>query len=82
MATLPPTDTAIESTVTTLRSLGQSVTRGPLQAVSFWTGVLAPLAYPLFLLGDLNARSLALLGVLVALNVAGLLLGRGYADRS
>lgn len=82
MATLPPTDTALESTVTTLRSLVGSLPRGPVQAVGFWTGVLVPLAYPLLLLGDLHARSLALLGVLVTLNVAGLLLGRDYADRS
>jgi hypothetical protein len=82
MATLPPSDSALESTATTLGSLVRSATRGPLQAVSFWTGVLAPLAYPPLLVGELTRQSLFVLCGVVALNVCGLLLGRGYSTQS
>ena len=65
-----------------LRSVAQSLAFRPLQFVGFWTGVLAPLAYPLLLYGGLDTQSLLLLIGVVVLNVAGLLLGRGYASRS
>ncbi|MFC7026683.1 hypothetical protein ACFQJ5_02270 [Halomicroarcula sp. GCM10025324] len=67
--------------LTGVRSLATAVTRGPLQGAAFWTGVVAPLAYPLFLFGELDSQSLVLLLGVVVLNVGGLLLGRGYADR-
>jgi hypothetical protein len=83
MPGLSPPDTSLASLPgATLRSAVASVTRRPLTCFAFWTGVLTPLAYPLFLLGDLNAQSLLTLSALVALNAAGLFLGRDYADRS
>ena len=82
MTDTPPFDTPAESTSRRVRSVARAVRRGPVQAVGFWTGVLAPLAYPLLLFGELTTRSLGLLCGVVALNVCGLLLGRGYADRS
>jgi len=51
----------------------------PLRFVGFWTGVLAPLAYPPLLFGGLDTGSLVLLIGVVVANVLGLLLGRGYA---
>jgi hypothetical protein len=62
-----------------LRSLVNSVALRPLRFVGFWTGVLAPLAYPLLLYGGLDAQSLFVLLGVVVLNIAGLLLGRGYS---
>jgi hypothetical protein len=53
----------------------------PVRFVAFWTGVLAPLAYPPLLLGQVDGQSVLLAGVLLA-NVLGLLLGRRYGDRA
>lgn len=85
MPKLSPPDTSLASLptdVTTLRSALTSVTLRPLSFFGFWTAVLAPLAYPLFLVGDLDSQSLLWLSGVVCLNVVGLLLGRDYADRS
>jgi hypothetical protein len=51
----------------------------PVRFLAFWTGVLAPLAYPPLLLGQVDGHSGLLAGVLIA-NAAGLLLGRRYGD--
>ncbi|MFC7019504.1 MULTISPECIES: hypothetical protein [Haloarcula] len=64
-----------------VRSLVQSLALRPLRFVGFWVGVLAPLAYPLLLFGGLDAQSLFVLLGVVVLNVAGLLLGRGYGGQ-
>lgn len=85
MPRLSPPDApfaSLPTDVAAVRSALASVTRRQLSFFGFWTGVLAPLAYPLFLLGDLDSRSLLLLLGVVCLNVVGLLLGRDYADRS
>lgn len=65
-----------------VRSFAQSLALRPLRFVGFWTGVLAPLAYPLLLYGGLDAQSLLLLVGVVALNVVGLFLGRGYNSQA
>lgn len=65
-----------------LRSAAQSLALRPLRFVGFWTGVLAPLAYPLLLYSGLDTQTLFVLIGVVLLNVAGLLLGRGYASHS
>ena len=66
----------------TVRSLARSLAIRPLQFAGFWTGVLAPLAYPVLLLGGLDAHSVLLLLGVVACNVLGLLLGREYRDHA
>ncbi|MFC6863102.1 hypothetical protein ACFQGE_06460 [Halomicroarcula sp. GCM10025817] len=82
MTNTPPFDTPAESTSGRVRSVARAVRYGPVETAGFWTGVLAPLAYPLLLVGQVTTQSLGLLCAVVALNVCGLLLGRGYADRS
>ncbi|MFC7018231.1 MULTISPECIES: hypothetical protein [Haloarcula] len=82
MANTPPFDSPAESPSGRFRSVAWAARRGPVETVGFWTGVLAPLAYPLLLVGELTTQSLGLLCAVVALNVCGLLLGRGYADCS
>lgn len=64
-----------------VRSFARTLALRPLQFAGFWTGVLAPLAYPLLLYGGLDTQSLLLLVGVVALNVAGLLVGRGYRSQ-
>lgn len=51
-----------------------------IQFVGFWIAVIAPLAYPPLLFTGLDTQTLFLLLGVVAVNVLGLLLGRGYAD--
>ncbi|WP_284010778.1 hypothetical protein [Haloarcula pelagica] len=57
----------------------RSMTVRPVRFLAFWTGVLAPLAYPPLLLGQVDGHSVLLAGVVLA-NVVGLLLGRRYGD--
>jgi hypothetical protein len=57
----------------------QSLTR-PLQFIAFWLAIVTPLAYPPLLLGGLDSGSFLVFVGVVALNVFGLLAGRGYGD--
>jgi len=57
----------------------QSLTR-PLQFIAFWLAIVTPLAYPPLLLGGLDSQSFLVFVGVVALNVFGLLAGRGYGD--
>lgn len=85
MSSVSPFNSAPESVPTeksSVESLFHSHALRPLQFIGFWTGVLAPLAYPPLLLGGLDASSIVLLLGVVAVNVFGLLLGRGYGDNS
>lgn len=58
--------------VTVLNSVESTV-----QVVAFWGAVVLPLGYPPLLYGGVDSRA-GLLVALVALNVACLVLGRGY----
>lgn len=60
-------------------SVVRSMAVRPARALAFWMGVLAPLAYPPLLLGQVDGHSGLLAGV-VLVNVVGLLLGRHYGD--
>jgi len=60
----------------------QSLAVRPLRFAAFWLGVLAPLAYPPLLLGGLDSQTFLVFVGVVALNVLGLLAGRGYGDRA
>ena len=68
-----PTDHAPDTSVV------RAMAVRPVRFLAFWTGVLAPLAYPPLLLGQVDGHSGLLAGVLIA-NAAGLLLGRRYGD--
>jgi len=57
----------------------RSLTR-PLQFVAFWLAIVTPLAYPPLLLGGLDSQTFLVFVGVVALNVFGLLAGRGYGD--
>ncbi|MBV0902039.1 hypothetical protein [Haloarcula salina] len=60
----------------------QSLAVRPLRFVAFWLAILAPLAYPPLLLGGLDSQTFLVFVGVVALNVFGLLAGRGYGDRA
>lgn len=64
---LAPTAAALQRLVAT-----------PIKAAGFWTAVAAPLAYPVLLAGGLHGHELSLLGMVLALNVVALVLGRDY----
>ena len=64
-----------------LRSVDlQSLTVRPLRVAAFWLGVITPLAYPPLLLGGLDSQRFLIFVGVVALNVFGLLAGRGHGD--
>lgn len=50
----------------------------PIKATAFWTAIVIPLAYPTLLAGGLTGSELPLLGLVLALNVVALVLGRNY----
>jgi hypothetical protein len=51
----------------------------PVQAIAFWTAVVAPLAYPTLLLSGLNGqRLLIVLASVFFVNVLGLVIGRNH----
>lgn len=60
-----------------VQTLQQLVTT-PIEATAFWTAVVIPLAYPALLAGGLTGNELSLLGMVLALNVVALVLGRDY----
>ncbi|MEF8818767.1 MAG: hypothetical protein V5A31_09305 [Haloferacaceae archaeon] len=51
----------------------------PLQALSFWTAVLLPLAYLPLVADGLGSGETSVLLALVAVNAAALVLGHGHA---
>ena len=79
MSSVSPFNSPSTSESTVVEPLSKSHSVRTIQFLAFWIAVLAPLAYPPLLLGGLDAQTLLLLLGVVAVNVLGLLLGRGYA---
>ncbi|MEZ3145287.1 hypothetical protein [Halobaculum sp. MBLA0143] len=52
----------------------------PVRAAAFWTGTLSPAAHLWLLVGGLGAGELPAFLALLAVNVVGLVAGRGHAD--
>lgn len=77
MSIASPFDSHRPKTNTVARRIGTAI-RGSVQTTAFWLAVLAPLAYPVLLYGGVDAGETFALFCVIVLNVAALVLGRGY----
>lgn len=64
---LAPTASALQRLIAT-----------PIKAAAFWTAIVTPLAYPALMVGGIAGNELSLLGLVLAVNVVALVLGRDY----